>query len=652
VITSWSTEAGVNTGPLRLELSRPADTPARWTVVGESSDQPLTANSLNTFATRIAVKGGDHLGLYDVGFAQCAALGTGNAQDAAWAHGGAVPNGGTATFFQSAQTLLNVSAVLEPDADGDGYGDESQDSCAPDPAIHDGPCTAVVPDSTRTLAFARCEVTDCTRAAIWSQRADGASPRELTGGGRLLDVDPAYSPDGTRIAFSSCGTSCAIWLMDADGSHQRQLTSGNDRYPSWSPDGTEIVYVHGTASSNGIWAMNADGSGRHELVANTDAEGGGAHFSPDGARITYAQKEGAGQHVYMAFANGSSPSGVTTGAVTDRSPVWEPDGGKVVFDRDGKGLWHGDGIVGETQLTAGDDRVPVFAPDGNRLAFERHTGSAAAVWTAGNDGATPIQATSGRDVGASWQPIAHADLSVDDVSSAATATQGDELTYTFHVHNAGPQRAVGVVTRHDLPAGLGVISLSASQGTCSVGSGASCQLGTIESGADAVVTMVALAGRVGNLRNDVAVSSAFGDPVAANDSAAAVTTVAAAAGPAPGPTNPVAKFAGARLRSLTATVHGRVASFKVSCAVACAGKLTLAANAGKGGRRVKIGSAAIELPAGPARTVKVTLSRAAMRVLRKQRKLAASATTVAHDASGAKRTRTAAVSLKLPARSR
>ena len=76
---------------------------------------------------------------------------------------------------------------------------------------------------------------------IYSANADGSDPRRLTTN-LVADTDPAYSPDGTKIAFTRGGD---IWVMNADGTGQAAVTGieGPDSEPAWSPDGSQIVYV-------------------------------------------------------------------------------------------------------------------------------------------------------------------------------------------------------------------------------------------------------------------------------------------------------------------------------------------------------------------------------------------------------------------------
>ena len=88
------------------------------------------------------------------------------------------------------------------------------------------------------------------------------------------DYQPAWSPDGSTIAFRSTRDG-GLWLMDADGSDQRPLFPGSGAaqayQPAWSPDGTRLVYVWGDAGDTRVHIIGADGSGDRQLTADTPA---------------------------------------------------------------------------------------------------------------------------------------------------------------------------------------------------------------------------------------------------------------------------------------------------------------------------------------------------------------------------------------------
>ena len=76
---------------------------------------------------------------------------------------------------------------------------------------------------------------------IYTANPDGSGPLRLTTN-LVADTEPAYSPDGTRIAFTRSND---IWVMNADGGGQVAISGieGPDSEPAWSADGTQIVYV-------------------------------------------------------------------------------------------------------------------------------------------------------------------------------------------------------------------------------------------------------------------------------------------------------------------------------------------------------------------------------------------------------------------------
>lgn len=141
VITSWTVRIApgfpVETAPARLKLLRPAAVPNAFRVVGESADAGAGMPAF-TQDTRIAVQAGDRLGLYRAGGEGTLACSTGAEGDTLGTYKGDALNGLEWAYAPVAKFRLPVSAKIEPDADGDGYGDESQDACPKSPDHHGG----------------------------------------------------------------------------------------------------------------------------------------------------------------------------------------------------------------------------------------------------------------------------------------------------------------------------------------------------------------------------------------------------------------------------------------------------------------------------------------------------------------------------------
>jgi len=142
VITSWSTDRGpaLATAQVRLKVFQ-RTAPNTYLTVGQSDFETLAAPGVNTFATRVEVQGGDILG-FRMTAAPISCRRSGSTGDLAVASGPVQPDppiGSSVSFGTVGAFLLNLAATVEPDADHDGFGDETQDQC-PTNAATQGPC--------------------------------------------------------------------------------------------------------------------------------------------------------------------------------------------------------------------------------------------------------------------------------------------------------------------------------------------------------------------------------------------------------------------------------------------------------------------------------------------------------------------------------
>ena len=230
------------------------------------------------------------------------------------------------------------------------------------------------------------EVVNLSSALTGLPKSDGSFPDSLealyfTRRGE----QPALSPDGTRVAFSSIRDGdLEIYVMDADGGNPVNLTRDDayDSGPAWSPDGQRIAFERSSGGRGGpqIYVMNADGSGVEWLTEDPEAWGHRPAWSPDGSAIAcdcgYASDHGV--YILDLAAGGMqriSPEGQYAG-----EPSWSPDGTRIAYialdddDYDVSHLWvmAADG-TGARQLTFNQawEDSPTWSPDGTRIALAR-----------------------------------------------------------------------------------------------------------------------------------------------------------------------------------------------------------------------------------------------------------------------------------------
>jgi Tol biopolymer transport system component len=253
------------------------------------------------------------------------------------------------------------------------------------------------------------------------------------------DRDPAWSPAGTRIAFTRGNN---IWVMNADGSDQVDLTNSpnSNGGPAWSPDGSKIAFVSDRdVTSTEIYVMNANGSHVQRLTTNTLSEHDLA-WAPNGKTIAFDANNGSNSEIYTISAkDGSGLTDLSNNNAPDQYPDWSPDGSLLAFTsaRAGSPNLYVMNPDGSGQAALGTPNLyaaaagPAWSPDGSRLVYAANWGlGSEQLWVVaanGSDyGATGTKLTSdpGNPLNTQpdWQPVHVVTVTAQPSSGAAGST--------------------------------------------------------------------------------------------------------------------------------------------------------------------------------------------------------------------------------------
>lgn len=153
-------------------------------------------------------------------------------------------------------------------------------------------------------------------------------------------VQPALSPDRTRIAFSSNRNgSFDLYVMDADGAEARRITTdgGSEGEPVWTPDGERIVYVSSQPGAGAqLRSVQPDGKNAR-LLTNSPGGNHSPVISPDGGTIAFVSARDGNQELYLMDVAGGEARRITRTKVRESSPRFLPSGELIYVTERGKG---------------------------------------------------------------------------------------------------------------------------------------------------------------------------------------------------------------------------------------------------------------------------------------------------------------------------
>lgn len=236
------------------------------------------------------------------------------------------------------------------------------------------------------------------------------------------EVNPAWSPDGTKIAYQR---QSHIWVMNANGSGKVDTIAGGSD-PEWSPDSAKLVYTRSAGgSATDLYTANRDGTGETLLVT----DGKQPDWSPDGRRVAFARTVGGKDQIFVVnIESHSGAAGITSASMSYSSPDWHPDGRRLLFEGTAGTFSEANIYTGEldgsspVRLTTAGGHRPKWSPDGHRIWFDSSRDSAFDVYVMDADGSDETNVTLHKS---------------DDLSVTPCPTPGEMRTYVGATNNDG-----------------------------------------------------------------------------------------------------------------------------------------------------------------------------------------------------------------------
>lgn len=233
------------------------------------------------------------------------------------------------------------------------------------------PTPTLVPSNGNLIAF---NSRMAGNADIYIVGIDGTGLTQLTTS-TAHDLYPSWSPDGTQLVYQTNeGGDQEIAIIDISNKRYHAITNNgcNDWGPVWSPDGDWVAFYSDCDGERNIYKMRTNGNDRVQLTFTSGSNSWLPSWSPDGRKITFSSNRSGKYYVYVMDADGGGEVQLAKGCVS----YYSPDGSQILYgvycdDTDELRLMNSDGSNQRTIIEGYECKNATWSPDGTSIVFQR-----------------------------------------------------------------------------------------------------------------------------------------------------------------------------------------------------------------------------------------------------------------------------------------